>query len=361
VRNIVESGDPIYPKTLSIFGQRLFAGSHNDVIDRFGYTVADYLGKPSILRKYIYPGFKMEMGVAALVLIAGLVVAIGWSVRALRRADKPRAAAVVLAVAIATLGVCATYVITPGSAYGPKDLPVAGAVNIRWLMPAVVLAAAVCASAAGSLRRWGVALELAGLVAVADGIDRGSAVDSGTAAKFALVLALASVAALIVRRSAAARHWRTSPSTGLVAVAVVAVVVAVVALGRVDQRSFDRHSYASEDPVFAWIEAHTPTGHRIGLTGAVDVNTGLSPVLPAFGPRLGNRVTFVGDVVRHSVEVPARETAFRAELVDGRNDLLMIGLAVAGQTEAWARGLGYRLIVRSTRVALYAAPGTRTA
>jgi hypothetical protein len=143
-----------------------------------------------------------------------------------------------------------------------------------------------------------------------------------------------------------------------VAVAGVVVVVAVVALGRADQRSFDRHSYASGDPVFAWIEAHARTGHRIGLTGAADVNTGLSPVLPAFGPRLGNRVTYIGDVVRHSVEVPTRETRFRAELLKGRNDLLMIGLAVAGQTEAWARGLGYRLIVRSTRVALYAAPGT---
>jgi hypothetical protein len=88
------------------------------------------------------------------------------------------------------------------------------------------------------------------------------------------------------------------------------------------------------------------------------VQTGLAAALPAFGPRLGNRVTYVGDVVRHSMALPTRKTGFRAELREGRHDLLMIGLSYAGHTEAWARELGYRLIVRSKRIALYAAPGT---
>jgi hypothetical protein len=355
VRNLVESGNPVYPKAVSIGGLQLFAGSHNDVVDRFGYTIADYLSKPSILRKYIYPGFKMEMGLAAVVLIAGLVIAIGWSLRALRRAERRTGAAVLLAVAIAALGVCATYAITPGSAYGPKDLPIEGFVNIRWLIPAVVLGAAVCASAAGKLRRWAIVLELAGLAAVADSIELGSGVVIGTAAKVAVVLAVVSVGALIALRSAVARRWRSSRAAWLAATALAAATV--VTVGRIHQRHFDRQSYASYDPVFAWIDAHAPTGHRIGLTGGSNVDTGLSFVLPAFGPRLGNRVTFVGDVVRHSVELPANKAMFHAELRDGRHDLLMIGLAYAGPTEAWARALGYRLVVRSNRVALYASPG----
>jgi hypothetical protein len=356
VRNLVESGNPLYPKTVSIFGVQLFAGSHNDIIDRFGYTIANYLGKPSVLRKYIFPGFKMEMGIAALVLIAGLAVGIGWSLRALRGAQRRHTAALVLAVAIAVLGICATYVITPGSAYGTKDFPVAGDVNIRWLMPAVVLGAAVCASAAGKLGRWGVVLELAGLAAVAHGIKLGPGVELGAAAKVAVALALVSAAALLAVRSTAAVRRRASPAAWLAAAAVA--VVALVAVGRIDQRSFDRHSYASDDPVFAWIDAHAPAGHGVGLTGAVDVQTGLAAALPAFGPRLGNRVTYVGDVVRHSMALPTRKTGFRAELREGRHDLLMIGLSYAGHTEAWARELGYRLIVRSKRIALYAAPGT---
>jgi hypothetical protein len=354
VRNIVESGNPIYPKTVSIFGWQLFAGSHNDVVDRYGYTIADYLGKPTILRKYIYPAFKVEVGIAGLVLVVGLVVAIAWSLAALRRASpRDRAAAMVLAVAVATVGICATYVITPGSAYGTKGSPVETAANVRWLMPAVVLGAAVCASAVGRLRRWGVVLELAGLAAVADGIKLGPGVVTGTAVRIAFALAAIVAAGVVGRRWAAA--GRTPISRGALLAATAAAVVLVVALGRADQRTFDRQSYAAYDPVFAWIDAHASSGHRIGVTGGTGEN-GLSAVLPVFGPRLGNRVTYVGDVVRHSVAVPSREPAFRAELRRGRYDLLVIGLKYAGQTDAWARAFGYRLVAHSDRLVLYAAP-----
>jgi hypothetical protein len=219
-------------------------------------------------------------------------------------------------------------------------------------MPAVVIAAALGAAAVRAIGRWGIVLELAALAAVGDGIDRGPPVPGASAAKVALLVAAAAVAALIAARWARARRPRLS-TTG--ALAVTALAVLVVA-GRLEQRRVDRHTYARFDPVFAWIDAHAPAGHRIGLTGATGATPGLPPVLPAFGPRLGNRVTYVGDRVVHSVELPARKSSFQTELRRGHYDLLVIGLPYAGATDLWARELGFRELARSDRIALYAIP-----
>src|SRR5581483_7139561 len=145
--------------------------------------------------------------------------------------------------------------------------------------------------------------------------------------------------------------------SGLRALALAAgAVVVVVGVGRLQQRGFDKQSYASFDPVFAWIEAHAPSGHRIGFTGGTGATPGLAPQLPAFGPRLGNRVTYLGDVVVHSVEVPRQKQDFETKLRASHDDLLMIGLPNAGQTDDWARSLGLPLLARSNRVALYGVP-----
>jgi hypothetical protein len=136
----------------------------------------------------------------------------------------------------------------------------------------------------------------------------------------------------------------------------LAAIVAVLSTGRFDERRFESHSYARFDPVFAWVDAHAPSGHRIGLAGSTGATPGLAPTLPLFGPRLGNEVSYVGDRVVHSVEVPARQSSFRDELRVGRYDLLAVGLPYAGQTDTWARELRFPLLARSTRIALYEVP-----
>jgi hypothetical protein len=355
LRNVIESANPIYPKAVSLFGAQLFAGSRNDVVDQYGYTIADYLGKPHILRTYIYPGFKMRVGLTGAVLLVGLLVAAGAAVIALRRRSRPQATPpLVLALAIGTLGMAALYAITPGSAYGTKNLPVEGFVNIRWLMPAIMIAAALGARAVVALGPAGVLLELAGLAGALDGIRLGGPVAGSTIAKVILVLAALIAAALLVRRWGRARGRAGPLRAAAIAVAVAACAAATV-LARLEQRSFDRHPYASYDPTFAWIDAHAPAHRRIGITGVASTE-GLSPVLPAFGPRLGNQVAYVGDGVRHSVHLPSRESTFDAELRRGRYDLLLIGLQLTGDTDAWARAAGYRLVAQSARLALYAAP-----
>jgi hypothetical protein len=104
--------------------------------------------------------------------------------------------------------------------------------------------------------------------------------------------------------------------------------------------------------------AFAPDGRerRIGLAGLWDVN-GLSPVLPAFGPRLRNRVEFVGPFRREMLHEHERAGAFVEELRRGRYDLLVMGRAVLPGTprrdlEAWARAAGYDEVARTHRLVL---------
>jgi hypothetical protein len=254
-----------------------------------------------------------------------------------------------VAVALVAIGIGVLYIITPGSAYGPKDLPVQGFVNIRWLMPAIVVGAALTASAVATLGSVGIVLELAGLAGALDGIHlTGSVPGSAVTSTIAVLAALAALALL------ARRGIRSAGSRAGAAVAVAACA-ALVILARLDQNTFDRRSYAGADPTFAWIDAHAPSGHRIGIAGVADT-VGLSPILPAFGPRLGNTAEYVGDPVRHSIHLPATEAGFDRELRRGRYDLLLIGLQLTDNTDVWARRAGFTLVAESPRLALYAAP-----
>lgn len=355
VRNVIESGNPVYPKAVTAFGVQLFAGSRGDFVDLYGYTIGNYLLKPHILRTYIYPGFKAEVGLAGAVFLIGAGIC---AVAAVRRLRDPRrrdgVPAVLLALVVAMLGICAEFCVTPGSAYGPKNLPIWGYVNIRWLMPAAVVAAALAARAVRSLGGFGALLELAGLAGALDGIRLGPSVPGGTVAEVALVLAALGGLGLIVRRYAAGRGIRRLRSPRVALACLVVPLAGGLVLARADETRYDGHTYASYDPTFAWIEAHAPSGHRVAVSGAWDTN-GLVPVLPSFGPRLGNVVAYVGDLVRHSLHPPSHGGAFEAQLRRGRYDLLIIGLQNPSRIEQWARADRYQLVARSPRLALYAA------
>jgi hypothetical protein len=356
LRNLIESGNPIYPKAVSLFGLSVFPGSRGDVIDRYGYTIANYLTHPHVLRTYVYPAFKSRVGLSGAVAAGGLVIALAAGIRAFRARDgRTPEVAFVLALGIVAVGGVAEYVITPGSAYGLKDMPVQTFANVRWLMPAILIAAALTPRATLALGRLGPLLELAGLAGAINGIELGPAVPSGTSVVAGLIVAAVIIATLIVRRFGAQARWLTRwgrPRRAAAAAAVLGAIVVLVAVARFDERRFDARSYSAGDPTIAWIEAHAPGGARIGITG-VWSDTGLVPTLPAFGPRLRNLVSYVGDRVRHSIHLPASANSFDAELARGGYGLLLIGLQQTGSTDVWAREAGYTLVAQSARLALY--------
>lgn len=349
VRNLIESGNPIYPKAVKLLGFTVFPGSHRDVIDRFGFSIAHYLGQPHILSKYIFPGFRNALGLSGLALLGGVLITAAYALRPGRRATTRSWRAPAAMLVATTLGICVLYAITPGSAYGPPGLPAGGYPTLRWLMPAVVVGAPVAAFAVSRLGVAGLPLELAGLAGVIDGIHLGDGVQLKLVLELVVLLGVAAGAFLIVRR----RAWALLPRSIRHRTATVVGVALLAASGIfVVQRSFHRDGYAAYDPVFAYIIHHAPSGHRVGIAGEA-TPTGLAPVLPMAGPRLGNRVAYVGDVSVHSVELPASPSSFAAELRRGHFDLLEIGLEHTASTGRVARRLGYRLLVSSPRLALY--------
>ncbi len=360
LRNIVISGNPIYPTAIKPLGLQLFAGSSGDVINRYGYTVADYLLHPQILRTYLYPGFKQQLGFIGLVVIAGVAIALVLGLRALRRDGRTagRQEMLVLIGSCAALAMAVIYTVTPGSAYGLRNMPVEGFVNIRWLMPAVLCGAAISAGVAGAIGPFGVVLELAGLLGALDGVSQGTGVPGSTVIELLVLIAVVVALWFLLR----GRRGRRDRPAGLrprrtAAIAAFAALAVVLVGGRLDQRSFDRHTYAPYDPTFAWIDKHAPDHHRIGIAG-VWSTTGLPPVLPAFGPHLGNTVAYLGVRVRASLHVITEQRRFDAVIRANRFDLLLIGLQQPGRDRSWAVMAGYRLVAISSRLALYQArPG----
>jgi hypothetical protein len=104
---------------------------------------------------------------------------------------------------------------------------------------------------------------------------------------------------------------------------------------------------------------HAPSGTRIGLAGVWD-DFGISPVLPAFGPRLGNSVAYVGRDDDGMLRRYRSVREFSAALAAGRYDYLIVGRGRPGvraiTEDAWARAAGYVPVVQSERLALLRSP-----
>jgi hypothetical protein len=350
VRNWVESGNPLFPVRVRVLGVTVFDAPFDLYRRLAGFTLLHYAGQPDVLRRYAWPAFNHTFGVAWLVLAAGALLAAARGVgRGLRAVDGRVLAAVVCVV---LLGVA--YVATPYSALGGQGVPAQIDANTRYLVPALLLAAALAAWTSGRLGRWGTAVDLAGLVAVADGLRRWPDLVrirhvAAAAVVVGVLLALAAgYRALDDRRRRALRAPRA------VGVAAGILLVVCAAGGYAAQRRFFFHRYRGLEPPLAFVTDQAP--RRVGVTGLWNVN-GLSPVFPAFGPRLRNRVEYVGPFRDGMLVEYRRREPFVAALRRGRYDLLVVGLEtrpVRTGAETWARSAGYREVGRSGRLVLFA-------
>jgi hypothetical protein len=117
------------------------------------------------------------------------------------------------------------------------------------------------------------------------------------------------------------------------------------------------------DPALDWLNANAPEGHRVGLAGTW-TDQGISPVFPAFGPRLRNDVVYHGEFREEMLRQYGRREEFVAALRRERYDLLLVGRgrppSPANDEERWARDAGYVRVAESERLALLAAPRTRS-
>ncbi len=326
VRNTVETGNPLFPQWLGPLP------SPRDVFrEQAGFSLADYATDPSIWRTYLEPQFTRFFAAPGYVLVGAPIVAglLAWRRREWR----------VAAVAAAALGCLVVYAFMPYSALGPKGVPIAAFASMRYAVPGLLTGALALAwLGTRAPRTAGTLLAIGVLAAVAQGLAVQYEADEG--------LVLTSVIAVGLLAWAA----RRAPARLAIAGAVVLTVLGATRVrDRVDDRPFGRY-----DPVLAWVEAFAAADTRIAVAG-IWPTTGVSPVLPAFGPSLENEVVFAGHFEDGMLRAETDPAAF-AERLRGF-DVLIVGRGIAAggppaPEESWAQAAGFRPEVESSGLAL---------
>jgi hypothetical protein len=362
VRNLVESGNPVHPVKVQLLGVTLFDAPPDIVREQGGFTIADYFGDSKAWSDFILPQLGDALGLAGTVLLLGLLAGAGIAAleRVRGRAGGPTG--LVLAGTVCSALMIAVYTITPYTAGGARGQPFLVGADARYVVPALLVAAPIGAWAAGRVR-WGLgAFTGLGLLAVVNGVQltsegaRSSAYLSGRdwATGVVGVALLAAVAWAFPR---VREHLRASSRARLAAVATAAVAgVVAVGTGHAMQQRFNDDRYLGADPTLDWIAHNAPSGRRIGLAGLWS-EQGISPVTPAFGPRFGNDVAYVGKLVEDTLNrYPSRAT-FAHAVERGDFDYLIVGRGRPGVATPpehdWALASGFRMVVESDRLSLF--------
>lgn len=350
VRNWVESGNPVLPVEVKALGVTLWDAPRDYIRECAGYTIAHYLGDWDPWTEHILPVYRDGYGGPAAAIGIGLV---GAAALAARERNGPLLAGAILAVLLA-IG----YALTPYSAFGPEGEPHTVGASIRYLVPALLVAAPLAAYALGRAGRARVPLELLAAAAVVHGIER--AFDVPLRVVGLVLVALAALAAAGWAVLHLTRRLPRRARLGVLGALGAVAIAAAVAAGHSRQREFNDGRYAEADAPVAALAEHAPEGSRIGLAGVWGVDV-VAPVWPAFGERLRNRVEYVGE----TVDGQLREYGDRARWSRAvrRFDLLLVGRGgyssdcpVPGQEsddDRWAREEGFQILARSDHMTLY--------
>jgi hypothetical protein len=363
VRNLVESGNPVFPVNVALLGVTLFDAPRDFIRECAGFTIADYVGEPRAWREHILPAFSDNYGLPGIVLLAGFVAGMA---RALSPARGRRSPGTPLALAAGAAALAAVYATTPYSAFGPEGEPILAGASARYLVPALLLCAALGAWVTGTSRRLRVPVSLLALAAVVDGLIRGLTVPLSVVAQVAGVLAVAAGLAVAVVLATRRRGRRRALATRLAACALGVLVL--VGAGHARQREWNERRYSDAEAPISFFAERAPAGHRVALVGTWSVE-GLSPVLPAFGERLRNEVRFVGPTLDGQLREYDDSGAWERAIRDGGFDLVLVGRAAAAprapcvvpgldsDDERFAREAGFQRIVASDRLSLWRVRG----
>jgi hypothetical protein len=257
----------------------------------------------------------------------------------------------------ATVALTLTYVITPYTALGLRDRPVVAGPNMRYLVPALMCAAAVGAWWVGRLGRARLVAEAVVGIAVLEGIHRGFDLSMRNWVAGAGLLALSGAAAFaLIRLRGRFPQQRYAVVAGL----LLALVVAGGLYQR--QRAYYRDRYSHTQTVIKDLMATPNGGQRIGLAGYFDPHQ-LAPVWPAFGPRLQNRVEYIGKFRDGQLNEFPDAGSWQRRVEQRRYDLVAVGYGAYAPSckqpgkesddDAFARAAGYKLIASSSYLNVY--------
>lgn len=308
VRDIVVVHNPLPEVQLSVAGHAL-PRPPLGIVDKLSYSVAHYLTNGSVISHYFEPGLHYFFGPIwplalicfAVGLLGGLLPGRPWAVRA--------------AAAVGVVGTVA-YVFTPTGAAGAPGAPVLFQYNLRYDLPAFLIAMVVLPLLVRRTWWWVLlgAVDVALLVSVLSqraGWADGQRVP-GVPATVALIVIVAVAVMLWVHRGG---------GRAVTAVAVTIAVVGLIAAGYPLQRFWLQHRYNSG---FTGLE-------RIytGFYGVHDTRIGYAGYMfayPLLGADLSNPVSYVGRPAPHDGLVnEASCTQWRRALTAGGYRYVVIG------------------------------------
>ena len=198
-RNLVESGNPVFPVKIAPFGVTIFDAPRDVIVEQVGFSILDYAGDPSVwgqLAGEVFDG----LGLLAIVCALGLLAATFVN----RRPVDPRIAW----LSVAAVALVPVYAWLPGTALGNPGDPSLASGNTRYAVPILILLAPVLAWTIGRLPRpLARGAQLALLVCVAAGAYSGYEVQGARDVVLATI-GLALVAAAGLRAVARAAQRR---------------------------------------------------------------------------------------------------------------------------------------------------------
>lgn len=343
VRNLVESGNPVFPVKIAPLGVTIFDAPRDVLVEQVGFSILDYLDDPPILRQLAGEVFD-GLGLLAIVCAAALVAAV---IMERRRLD-PR----IVLLGATAIALVPVYAWLPGTALGNPGDPFLANVNTRYAVPILILLAPVVAWVIPRLPRvLAGAFELALVVAVVAGATSGYEVRGAHDVILAAIALVAIGAALWglwqVRRRPAA----------LVAAALLVALVTLAGAHRIEQRINDAR-YLGVDPAIDTLLRVAPRDKRIGLASDWSVG-GLTPIWPSFGTRIANDVEYIGYFDGFLRRYPTRRR-FQAALREGHYDVIVVGRGFyppqPTREQRWALDAGWRTIALSERLRVLIPP-----
>jgi hypothetical protein len=342
LRNLIVAGNPIPEAT----GLGPISLPHPERLQegRPGFSISHYATDTGVWRHYFGPGLHDAFGALWPLILAAAVAACLLAIFAGR--DK-----LVRWLGAAALFALLAYLFTPLGAAGAEGEPVGFAINIRYVIPAL-LAALVLLPLPRFLdppkRQWGLVAALALVYLVTDRPDQ-ALHEKGRVFALAFVVVFVAVPALIwfARRDGAPRL--------AVAGALAALALAAVGLGYPIQRHYLNHRFANVsaetsipgmdlDDAYRW--ARGVRDSRIGLAGTTAGFAGYG----FYGPDLSNHVVYLGESGPYGGynAIPTCE-AFRAAVNDEDLDYLVTspflnflhpGKPITSPEARWLRGAG---------------------
>jgi hypothetical protein len=342
LRNLLVTGNPIPEAT----GLGPISLPHPERLQegRPGFSISHYLTDTGVWRHYFFPGFHDAFGVLWPVVLVAAVAACLLAIFAGR--DK-----LIRWLGAAALFALVAYLFTPLGAAGAEGEPVGFAINIRYVIPAL-LAALVLVPLPRFLdppkRQWALVVVLAVAYLLTDRPDH-ALHEKGRVFALAFAIVFVAVPALIwlARRDGAPR--------AAVAGALAALVLAAIGLGYPVQRHYLNHRFANVsadtsipgmdvNDAYRW--ARGVRDSRIGLAGTTAGFAGYG----FYGPDLSNRVVYLGAKGPHGAYNAIPTCAgFRAAVNDEDLDYLVTspflnflhpGKPVPSPEARWLQGSG---------------------